>query len=62
MKTLEFTIYDCTFIERDLYRWLLFMFPKYEEVKFGFKVNRQGVKIYFIRDDFLEELEQEGWI
>lgn len=62
MKTLEFTIYDCTFIERDLYKWLSFMFPKYEDEKYGFKLNRQGARIYFIRDDFLDELEKEGWL
>jgi len=57
---LKFNILDCSFVKLDQYRWLAFAFSKFNGIEFGYKLNSKNQKIYFIKDKFKQELEDQG--
>lgn len=57
-----FDIEDSTMITIHEYRCLSFNFPQWIEKKFGMVMNEKGMKFYFIKDKFKEQLEKEGFL
>jgi hypothetical protein len=61
-QKLTFDIIDCTFISREQYNFLCFHYPKKNNIEYGFKLTKLGRRIFFIRDSFKLELEEEGML